>query len=477
MIWIFLILFTLFTGVEGLYEGIDDITNNLATDLAPLITLFGEQATKQFLSESTSFMDGIIFSIAPLGLITAVVSVIRIYGSSSFKSIIGRSQEAHGVAEAELCSSTSQDVCELWSNGGICRVFGRPKILDFIYDSDIKDDFYPKYKEDQRQDIVEEWPSCGIHRPSTKKALSGWKEVESSRWTWPKSFKLLLRLFCMKPIEPNDQRNEEDQRTKDEPRTEDEYRTEDEPSANPNLTLNIGIRKLHKSIHWSILIFSVLLQLSFFGYATWATLYNPSFLNEGTPSPQAKVWLGLTISGTLMLLFGMILCARMIDLKSHERIFKRIGETPRIFWLQPGGQRIGDQLFRAFAYSERRDEYITSGRVDNPEQGRMLLLAVTSTTLGWVLQFIGLRGSPGSIALFQFIATLIMSFLRAVLRGKRLEANENRLAHDNYGRSTSIEGHELDWQAMTIDDDDGHYGESFSVLRNSTSLADAKALK
>lgn len=460
MIWIFLVAFTLFTGAEGLYEGIDDITNNLATDLAPLITLFGEQATKQFLSESTSFMDSIIFSIAPLGLITAVVSVIRIYGNSSFKSIIGRSQEAHGVAEAELCSSTSQDVCELWSNGGICRVFGRPKILDFIYDTDIKDDFYPKYKKDRRQDIVEEWPSCGIYRPNTKKALSGWKEVESSRWTWPTLFKSLLRLFCIEPIEPNDQRTEEERRTEDEHTTEDKFRTEDEPSANPNLTLNIGIRKLHKSIHWSILIFSVLLQLSFFGYTTWATFYNPSFLNEGTPSPQAKLWFGLTISGTLMLVFGMILCARMIDLKSDERRFKRIGGTPKIFWLQPGGQRIGDQLFHAFAYSERRDEYITSGRVENPEQGRMLLLAVISTTSGWVLQFVGLRGSPGSIALFQFIATLIMSILRAALRGKRLGANNNHLETQALKEGNVIEGHELDWQAMNIDENDQHFGES-----------------
>ncbi|EPS39490.1 hypothetical protein H072_6724 [Dactylellina haptotyla CBS 200.50] len=32
--------------------GWDDFTNNLATDLAPLIALFGEQVMKQFLSES-----------------------------------------------------------------------------------------------------------------------------------------------------------------------------------------------------------------------------------------------------------------------------------------------------------------------------------------------------------------------------------------------------------------------------------------
>lgn len=468
MFWILLVAFALFTGVEGLYESIDDITNNLATDLAPLITLFGEQATKQFLSESTNFMDSIIFSIAPLGLITAVVSVVRIYGSSSLKSIIGRSQEAHGVAEAELCSSTSQDVCELWSNGGICRVFGRPKILDFIYNKNVKSGFYPKYRKDQRQDIVEEEPSCGIYRTITlftshdeemRKEMKffGWEEVPASQWAWPR---VLSRLSGVKPNgKPNG------------------LRTEDVPSANPNLTLNIGIRKIHQEIHWSVLIFSVLLQLSFFGYATWATFHNSSFLSEGTSSPQAKVWFGLIILGTISLVFGMILCARLIDLKSRERRFKRIGGASEIFWLQPGGQRIGDQLFHAFAYSESRDDYITSARVDNIKRERTLLLAVISTILGWIFQFVGLRGSPGSIALFQFIATLVMSFLRAILRGKRLEANKNRLRQDDYKRINLVEGHELDWQALNIDEDDRHYGESICCVDNLTILADAIALR
>ena len=183
MIWIILVASALFTGVDGLFESIDDITNNLASDLAPLITLFGEQATKQFLSESTSFIDSIIFSVAPLGLITAVVSVIRIYGSSSQKSIIGRSQEAHGVAEAELCSSTSQDVCELWSNGGICRVFGRLKILDFVYDPSTKREFHPKYPEHKiGKGIVEKGPCCGIMRP--RDLFSNVNIGQKSRPTW-----------------------------------------------------------------------------------------------------------------------------------------------------------------------------------------------------------------------------------------------------------------------------------------------------
>src|SRR5689334_5532985 len=48
-------------------DGWDDFANNLATDLAPILQLFGEQVTKQYLSESTNILDNIIFAMAPLG--------------------------------------------------------------------------------------------------------------------------------------------------------------------------------------------------------------------------------------------------------------------------------------------------------------------------------------------------------------------------------------------------------------------------
>src|SRR5690606_26813826 len=111
-----------------------DFYNNLATDITPLLALFGEQVTKQFLSESITIWDNIIFALLPLGIITAIVSVVRVCGNSTLKALIGRSQEGHGVAEAELCSSTSFDVCELWSHGGVARIFGQPKIVEFIHD-------------------------------------------------------------------------------------------------------------------------------------------------------------------------------------------------------------------------------------------------------------------------------------------------------------------------------------------------------
>ena len=86
-------------------DDLSDFSNNLAQDLGPLIALFGEPITRQYLSESTTFLDYFIFAVCPLGIITAIVSVIRVCGHSSLRAFIGRSQEGNGVVEAELCTS------------------------------------------------------------------------------------------------------------------------------------------------------------------------------------------------------------------------------------------------------------------------------------------------------------------------------------------------------------------------------------
>lgn len=137
--WLLLILFLgspfpakAFFGVTNETGFWDDFANNFATDHALIISLFGEQVTKQFLSESTTFLDTIIFAVAPLGILTAIVSCIRVCGSTFLKSLVGRARESHGTAEIEVCS-TSENVCELWPNGGVCHVFGRPILLEFIY--------------------------------------------------------------------------------------------------------------------------------------------------------------------------------------------------------------------------------------------------------------------------------------------------------------------------------------------------------
>ena len=66
----------------GLAQAAEDIgeefSNAFISDLSPLIALFGEQVTKQFMSQSMYCSDHIIFAMAPLGIITAIVGAIRV---------------------------------------------------------------------------------------------------------------------------------------------------------------------------------------------------------------------------------------------------------------------------------------------------------------------------------------------------------------------------------------------------------------
>ena len=389
-----------------------DFADNFATDLAPLITLFGEQVTKQFLSESIGVLDNIIFGLAPLGILTAVVSVIRLYGRASLKSFIGRAQEAHGVAEAELCSSTSHDVCELWSNGGICRVFGRPKILEFIYTKEAEN-YHPTTVSGIPED---EPPHCGIYLP--KDVMNDSTPIPSP-WTSP-------GLFPPSSFAPF-----------------------------PNLSLNVGTRRTSKKVLLVATAAGLLLEISFFVYATWATFYNSSFYTEdGTPQLWSFV---LCMAGTLSLMCGMSLCAVLVERRSTERRFttshKPDGSGPYIHWLQCGDQRVGDQQFRSFAYSVKGKEYITS-YIDEPDwdpifglQPRIVLwAAIVSSVLGFACQFVGFRGLHGSIVLYRLACILTMSIVRALLRSRRLGREQNRL--EGFHRESNSD--ELDWQALAI---------------------------
>lgn len=84
------------------------------------------------MSQSTGWADNIILAMAPLGVMTVIISAIRVGGPSWLKAIIGRARENRAVAESELMSSTSNEVCELWNGQAIVRVMGDGPIREFI---------------------------------------------------------------------------------------------------------------------------------------------------------------------------------------------------------------------------------------------------------------------------------------------------------------------------------------------------------
>ncbi|OAQ98850.1 hypothetical protein LLEC1_01715 [Akanthomyces lecanii] len=110
----------------------DDFINNLLTDLAPLIALFGEKVVMQFMSQSMGVADCVALAMAPIGVVTIIVSAIRVAGPTWLKAIIGRARENLSTAEIELMSSTSNEACELWNGRNVVRCPGSGQILQFI---------------------------------------------------------------------------------------------------------------------------------------------------------------------------------------------------------------------------------------------------------------------------------------------------------------------------------------------------------
>ncbi|KAL7925582.1 hypothetical protein ACQKWADRAFT_284464 [Trichoderma austrokoningii] len=418
LLLIALLLFGLCTLVHA--TGWDDFANNLATDLAPILALFGDQTTKQYLSESITVLDHYIFSIAPIGILTAVVSAIRVCGSPSLRAFIGRSQEGGGDAEAELCSSTSRDVCELYNNGGIARVFGRPKILEVVHDpSKSADDtagIYPCREYVRRR--PDEWT-----RHDNESSVVDTSTFDESVFDVAVADESVANIFA------------------------------------PNLSLNIGIKRHSTVVSWIVAVGGTVLQLGVLVFAIIVT-YRLKWLKNGSPpDPYACP---MAIVGSLVEWGGMFLCAYLVGKTSRKQVFyrnrqslNRQAKSSSIYWVQPGGQVLGDQVFDAFCYSDHDQpllQYISSWKKPSRSSDSDLALwaAVVTTVTGFIIQFVGLRGIHSAISVAQLGAMLAMSVVRSALRMQRLKPNDNFLRRC----PDEVTGHELDWLAMHIGRDD-----------------------
>jgi len=108
--------------------------------MAPILALFGERITTQFFSQSFTVYDCIVFTACPIGIITAIASVIRVATLKVWKTMIGRGMENQATVELERLSSTSREVCELWSGRNLVKVMGSPGILELVYTPSLDSD-------------------------------------------------------------------------------------------------------------------------------------------------------------------------------------------------------------------------------------------------------------------------------------------------------------------------------------------------
>jgi hypothetical protein len=134
----------------------------------------------------------------PLGILTVITGAIRVQGPRIAKSFIGRGRENRALAEIELMSSTSKEVCELFNGKSIIRIIGKPMIAQILVFPKEYEKLKKKYEEaDEKRlspgilddpvgnnrimtdhkavdkDILTNENSCGIHTFKTAASPDG----------------------------------------------------------------------------------------------------------------------------------------------------------------------------------------------------------------------------------------------------------------------------------------------------------------
>jgi hypothetical protein len=84
------------------------------------------------MSQSLGWADNIIFANAPLSIITAIVSAIRVGGPMWLKALNGRARENRVAAEAELMSSTSHESVSCGIDTRSCGLWDRPQFVSWF---------------------------------------------------------------------------------------------------------------------------------------------------------------------------------------------------------------------------------------------------------------------------------------------------------------------------------------------------------
>ncbi|KAK7969333.1 hypothetical protein PG996_002230 [Apiospora saccharicola] len=165
----------------------DNFANNAFTNLAPLLTLFGNEVTKQFLAISMGIPDAAILGIAPIGIMTDTVSAIRVGGSYLMKSVIDRARDSPDDEEKYLLSSTSANVRGIWTGNRVIRQNGASKTTVFMFNlnrhTNNAQGLYPRYGLISLSNYLERRPHLQLSAITPKSTLRGHADIISPNIT------------------------------------------------------------------------------------------------------------------------------------------------------------------------------------------------------------------------------------------------------------------------------------------------------
>lgn len=378
--------------------------SNLFSDLGPLIALFGEQVSKQFLAQSLGVADSFLYAMAPLGIITGTVSAIRMKGSGWLRSVIGRSSESKTIAALELTSATSTDICELWDGQSVVRVQGSPTFLAVVYKHEAtpstggqlsEEDAALTSAEDARLLdsqhegnslsilSMEEAKQAVLLRPKKSFATDGASRMEGQTLLGDE----VEESWMLERIPPPPSRM---------------------PSVPPNLTLNMSGRPSNITRRIAA-VGAVLLQLSVLGIS----LSQSKFTAVKLP----RYVLPLYFLGTISINLGMFICAELVRHGADKELWSMAGSSVNLLWIQKS-QRIGDKHFPSYAIPcSQRQLLIMSTRPSQTKlRSHLVLVASFCSLAGFISQFLALRNSHWSIAVSQLVAMAVITLLRVSTR-------------------------------------------------------------
>lgn len=219
--------------------------------------------------------------------------------------------------------------------------------------------------------------------------------------------------------------------------------------------------------------------LLYFGFVT--EYHTLKFEKEGEPVQDYAM--PLAVTGTVCLVFGMLICAHVVNKASEETIWELANKEKRsiaMVWLQKR-KLVSDQQFESKAIypEQKRNQIVNSARaigLDPEDAGKRVqtgtrgqsryakeeeaeskrkeeekvlvrwlqilsFIGVFISIGGSVCQFTGLRGMHWTASIAQLGAVALATFIRAVVR--------RALTH-KINQTNLMSGYELDWFAMSL---------------------------
>ncbi|KAH4204597.1 hypothetical protein HBI25_219440 [Parastagonospora nodorum] len=380
---------------------------NLFSDIAPLLALFGDQFARQFASESLTWVDHLLFAMVPLGIITSITGAIRVQGPRIIKSFIGRGRENRALAEFELMSSTSKEVCEVFNGKSVVRVMGKPTIAQILIFPLEYDTLRKRYEKADLQMLTPDTSyglskeaatitnnkpintdnstddlSCGIHTLQTAASPEGSRDkLMELRKYQSLSFQIMRSLVARILGKKNTMDEDELDRDKI-----------FESLGPPNLQLGLStdqfgtgfFKKRHEIFIAAVA--AVLLQASLIAVAT-ITVYHERTRRAISFEPKSYGY-SCYITGSILLSIGVGVCSLAVERNTVEYDWRllvqnnaeeesvprrtpategnaNIDHSPRLLWLQQS-QEVNDQSFGGYTIlAGPKYHVITSSRIED----------------------------------------------------------------------------------------------------------------